>query len=123
MGIFSLQNFWFILHTTWLLQIQTNYNSSNKSTYLKHITTANNQDHTNINITTPQQQTVFFITLSLVFNITLQINVISNTSHTTSIINASNITNFTKILNFRQSISRAVVEPWINPAILLQPKV
>lgn len=123
MGILNIQNFWYLLKDTWLQQIETKYHNKNKSSYLKHISTANNNNFNNISISDEQAETVFFGTLSLVFNINIQIMTISNNSHITTIINTcKDITRPTKIINKRKSINGGnIYEPWINPTILQQP--
>lgn len=61
-GVYSIENFWYILKDTWLHQIQLQYQSTNyhaKVNYTRHITTANNQDLENISISTPLEQAPF----------------------------------------------------------------
>jgi hypothetical protein len=115
-GVFSLQNFWFILRLTWLNQIQVQYNNTEKSSYIRHITTGNNNDLQNICINNGLEQEIFFCTLSLVFNINIQINFITNNTHKMSKLNYCNNNNPTKIINIRKSASDGnIYEPWINP--------
>ena len=117
----SLQNFWYLLQPTWLQQIQTQYpNNANKSNYIKQISTGNNSNWSYISITSPTEQTIFFTTLSLVFNLTFQILTISNCTHITNTINACNQDNDKKSISVRQSINSATLfEPWFDPQILV----
>jgi hypothetical protein len=118
-GVWSLQNFWFILQPTWLHQIETTYNNTNKSSYLRHIITGNNNDLHNIIISNSVEETIFFSAVSLVFNISIQINFITNSSHNSITINRCNNSNNNKIINSRKSVNEQnIYEPWINPAIL-----
>jgi hypothetical protein len=119
-GVFSLQDFWYILHITWLHQIEIQYPNPNKSSYLRHIITGNNNDLQNLIINNGVEETIFLSTLSLVFDISIQINSItSNNTHTSTTINECNNTNNIKIINFRKSVDEGnIYEPWINPTIL-----
>lgn len=118
-GVVNLQNFWFILAPTWILQINKASNFDDKQQYIKHINTGNNGDFANIKITLPIHQEIFFNTISLVFNISIQMNTITKNTHSTITINLTNQPNRLKIINWRLSYSNEkVFEPWINPAIL-----
>jgi hypothetical protein len=106
-GVYSIENFWYILKDTWLHQIQLQYQSTNyhaKVNYTRHITTANNQDLENISISTPLEQAIFFSTLSLVFNISIQINTIHQNSYIKVLVNKNPSPNNLKIINTRKSV-------------------
>ena len=126
-GILNLQNFWYFLCATWLDQIQIQYKNTDatKSSYLTHIRTANNNNLNNIDIITDLQRKIFWSTLSLALKITIQINIITNNFHTTTIINTTKgDTEFTKIINIRQSLTNSnsnLYEPWFSPTIIEHP--
>jgi hypothetical protein len=93
--------------------------------YLNHIKSGNNNDLLNLSIASDLQWKIFFSTLSITLNITIQVNHISQSSHITTTINSCLFHNLTKILNIRSSISNTnIYEPWINPPVLnTEPKV
>jgi hypothetical protein len=93
--------------------------------YLNHIKSGNNNDLLNLSIASDLQRKIFFSTLSITLNITIQVNHISQSSHITTTINSCLSHNLTKILNIRSSISNTnIYEPWINPTVLnAEPKV
>lgn len=118
-GIMNLQNFWYILKPTWIKHIKTHPNLQNKPDYITHIATGNNNNLHDISISHPIQRTIFFNTISLVFNISIKFLHILNNSHHETTLNACHQHNPIKILNIRTSIYNTdLYEPWINPIAL-----
>ena len=70
-------------------------------------TTSNNNDFSNITISFTKKLQVFFNTLSLVFNITIQLNTTSNYTNTVTIINSCNNINTVKFINTHKSIANS----------------
>ena len=121
----TLQDFWYLLLSTWINQLEIHMNTLDKPQYIKTIQTASNGNHENISIPTLQTHTIFFQTLTLVLDITLQIFTISELETTKITINVSLHNNALKILTFRKLINNVeACDPWINLAILhLQQQV
>jgi hypothetical protein len=87
--------------------------------YYNHIQSANNNDLPNLIIVSDLQQKIFFATLSITLNITIQVNRIAQSSHITTTTNTCLSNNLIKIVNIRSSVShKTIYEPWINPTVL-----
>ena len=71
------------------------------------LTISNNNDFSNITISSTEELHTFFNKLSLVFNITIQLNTISNYTNTITIINSCNNTNTVKFINICKSIANS----------------
>lgn len=117
LGVFSLQNFWYLLKETWIHGIKMQFGSSGScSTYIRHIITGNNGDWENISIATEDEQIAFFHTLCVVFNITICLHFLMGTACNTRNINICPTATQVKIINVRKSVQgNYIFEPWINP--------
>lgn len=119
-GVFSIQNFWYILKPTWIYQITTKYHCKEQNKYIKHIQSGNNNNFQDISIVETDQQSIFFTTITLVFDINIIINNINNTSHTPKTINPRK-SDTTKIINCRHTvIGGDIFEPWIKESDIQQ---
>lgn len=124
LGVASIQNLWLILKPTWLHQIKQ-HSSNQMISYFRHIETGNNGNFEQLQIGNDEQREIFLSTLSMVFKISITINIIERGNHVGKLFNSSSINNNpAKIINVRKSISgHNVYEPWINPLCLTMPKV
>jgi hypothetical protein len=87
--------------------------------YYNHIQSANNNDLSNLIIISDLQQKIFFATLSITLNITIQVNYIAPSFHITTTINTCLSNNLIKIVNIRSFVSHTTIyEPWINSTVL-----
>ena len=114
-GVTSPQNFWFILQDTWVTTIKSHYHHPEQSSYHKHILTGNNGHINDISIKDQNQASMFFSAISMVFNVTIQINSIDGSSFSSVSINCTNNINPIKIINTRLFMDHLVYEPWVNP--------
>jgi hypothetical protein len=86
--------------------------NNNHAKYSTIIATANNSNYQTIPIPHLQEQIIFFQTVSLVFDITIQINYIESQFHHSTTINTCNNINSIKIINQCTSISgTSIFEP------------
>ena len=119
--MFTLQNFWYLLRATWIHQIQMQVPSTDatKNSYIRHIATGNNYQYHTLSINIKPHMQIFFCTLSLVLNITIQVHSIINNSHQTQAVNTCQHLNPIKIVNIRTAIKEQIIcEPWINPQVI-----
>ena len=113
-----MQNFWYILHSTWKYQIATKLQKK----YGKHIDNGNNNDFSNLIIISLDEQRIFFTTVCLVFSIGITINLINNSTYTSTTINPHQSTTI-KIINQRKTVTSGdLFEPYIKEESLLHPQ-
>lgn len=118
-GVVNLHNFWCLLRTTWLRQIDIQYKGGKYTSYYRHIETGNNSDLDNLSISSTLEQQIFFTTLSLVLKVTFLIHHIHQATSLSKSINACDMPNHIKTINYRKSIQGDdIFEPWIAESVL-----